>query len=405
MKNKIQLRPLWDIARQRFQKTPLAMRIGLITIVASSAYFLASRALDDEEQIVETPASNYPDGGTVINSSATIHKRKNRKLEKQIQKLQAEQKIILDNLRGLTAALDDYKNRQQAENTQNESHNATAESTQYSQPPEPSRVPQNGNVQSASGSTTSSASINPQAVSGPSVISFPTESTKRSFDRIHLSPGSFVETVLLSGVQATNGKPYPVLLKAIQSFIGPNKTRVDLSGCFILGKAKGNLSLSRVEIQPYKLACTAKSGRLFERDLNGFVADKTDNSFGVVGEVDLKADSRLATLTFLSSMIEGIGRNIERLQTKTTQTESGSSTSVTGNEGRYIVAGGAASAANKMTQFFLRHAENLLPTINIHSSQKIYVVIQDSVDLPSWYFKRTKKKGNDGFAYLSRLID
>ena len=104
-------------------------------------------------------------------------------------------------------------------------------------------------------------------------------------------------------------------------------------------------------------------------------------------------------------MIQGISQNIEKLQTKTTQTENGTSTSVSGNEGRYIVAGGAASAANKMTEFFLRHASNLLPTININSSQKLYVVIQDTVDLPSWYFKPNKKRGKNDFAYLSRLID
>ena len=167
----------------------------------------------------------------------------------------------------------------------------------------------------------------------------------------------------------------------------------------------GNLSLGRVEIQPYKLACTAKSGRLFERDLKGFVADKGDNSFGVIGEIDLKTNSRLATLTFLSSMLQGISQNIEKLHTKTTQTESGSSTSISGNEGRYIVAGGAAGAANKMTEFFLRHANNLMPTININSSQKLYVVVQDSVALPSWYFKRNTKKGENDFDYISNLID
>ena len=371
--------------------------VSAVLVLGSTATVI-SFLWNEDERVVETPKSHTIQGGRVIAGSSAVYKRQARNLQKQIEGLKNEQKAILGSLAQLTKHMETQISRQDV----NEAIRKKEERKHVDQPPpQTTQIPQN--VGPHTQQTYAPAIAKP--IRGPSVISFPTESKSRGKDRIHLSPGSFVETILLSGVQAAGGKPYPVLLKATQSFIGPNKTRIDLSGCFILGKAMGNLSLGRVEIQPYKLACTARSGRLFERDLKGFVADKNDNSFGVIGEVDLKANSRTATLAFLSSMLQGISQNIEKLHTKTTQTDNGSSTSISGNEGRYIVAGGAAGAANKMTDFFLRHASNLLPTINIHSSQKLYVVIQDSVDLPSWFFTRNKKKGENDFAYISRLID
>ena len=284
---------------------------------------------------------------------------------------------------------------------------------QYQEPPPQTKTisPSGAGAQSLQevGKAAAAGSAATVGAKGPSVISFPIQSEKTSKRKIHISSGSYIETVLLSGVQAANGKPYPVLLKATQSFVGPNKTRVDLSGCFILGKAMGNLNLGRVEIMPYKLACTAKSGELFERDLKGFVADKDDNSFGIKGDVDLKVGSRLASLTFLSSMIKGISGNIQKLQTQQTSTSSlgGSSTTsnIVGDETRYMAAGGASEAANTITKYFLDHVSGFMPTINVHSSQKLYVIVQESVELPAWYFKKNKKGTDNDFLYVTRLLD
>lgn len=241
---------------------------------------------------------------------------------------------------------------------------------------------------------------------GPSVISFPVQGKERIQQEmtVKVPAGSYLKAKLLTGVEASESRPVPVLLQADFFFVGPNKSKIDLSGCFIIAKSQGNLSIERVEMQANKISCVSKSGRMFERELNGFMADGKDSSFGIVGLVNSKQD-RVASMAFLSSIVQGIGSAIQQAQTSTqTNALGGSSSIVTGDQAKYMAAGGVSNAASLVTNWYLQHAQNLLPTINIGSGQDVWIVLQDTVDLPNWYFARAKNPQAMGsFSYLSRL--
>lgn len=221
---------------------------------------------------------------------------------------------------------------------------------------------------------------------------------------VTIPSGSFVKSKLLTGVEAPEGKALPVLLQADFAFVGPNKSKIDLSGCFIIAKSIGNLSIERVEMQASKISCVSKSGRSFERDINGFVADDTDNSFAVMGKVNSKQD-RVATMAFLSSIVEGVGKAISQSEASTvTNGFGGQSQMVTGDKAKYVAAGGLSSAASTVTNWYLEHAQGLMPTINIGSGHDIWLVMQDSVKLPNWYFKRSSSRYS-GVSFLTRLME
>lgn len=241
---------------------------------------------------------------------------------------------------------------------------------------------------------------------GPSVISFPVQGKERVQEEmtVKVPAGSYLKAKLLTGVEASESRPVPVLLQADFFFVGPNKSKIDLSGCFIIAKSQGNLSIERVEMQADKISCVSKSGRMFERGLNGFMADGKDSSFGIVGLVNSKQD-RVASTAFLSSIVQGIGSAIQQAQTSTqTNALGGASSIVTGDQAKYMAAGGVSNAASLVTNWYLQHAQNLLPTINIGSGQDVWIILQDTVDLPNWYFARAKTPQAMGsFSYLSRL--
>ena len=240
---------------------------------------------------------------------------------------------------------------------------------------------------------------------GPSIVSFPVKSKGQEEISVKIPSGSFVKAKLLTGVEASEGKALPVLLQADYAFVGPNKSRVDLTGCFFIAKSSGNLSIERVEMQVTKISCVSKSGRMFDKKINGFVADAKDNSFAVMGKVNSKQD-RVAAMAFLSSVVEGVGKSIQQAQTTTQNTATGVTSMISGNQGKYMLAGGAGNAASQVTQWYLQHAQNLLPTINIGSGQDIWLIVQDTVALPSWYFQKTDKKpSSKGFSYLTRFMD
>lgn len=247
-----------------------------------------------------------------------------------------------------------------------------------------------------------------KASKGPPVISFPVQGTRmRERSEIALPVGSYVKAKLLTGVEAPEGNPYPVLLQLDFANILPNKKSLDLRGCFMIAKAQGDLSTERVQMQATKLSCVSKSGQMFERDINGFVADAADNSFAVIGTVNTKQD-RVAAMAFLSSVVEGVGKAIQMAQTSEQTAADGTTrTTLTGNQGKYIAAGGAGTAAGMVAQWYLKQAQNLLPTINVGSGQDIWVVMNETVALPHEYFKKVSlgvSHGND-YSIVNGLFD
>ena len=246
---------------------------------------------------------------------------------------------------------------------------------------------------------------------GSATISFPVKTTGRVFLRepgIVLPSGSYVKAKLLTGVEAPEGKSYPVLMQLDFAYVIPNHKRLDLAGCFIIAKAQGDLSTERVQMQATKLSCVSKHGGMFEREVNGFIADDADNSFAVMGSVNSKQD-RVAATAFLASVVAGIGKAIQQAQTTQQTTPLGGSQSVlTGDQAKYIGAGGASEAATMVTQWYLKQAQNLLPTINVGSGQDVWVVMQDQVDLPRDYFAQNESGGQihaSVYSHFTKLVD
>lgn len=242
---------------------------------------------------------------------------------------------------------------------------------------------------------------------GPSVISFPVKGEElRERREIVLPPGAYVKGKMLTGVEAPEGTPYPVLIQLDFAHILPNRKSLDLSGCFVIAKAEGNLSIERVKMQATKLSCVARSGQMFERDINGFVADADDNSFGMIGEVNSKQD-RVAAMAFLSAVVEGAGRAIQMAQMSEERAVDGSShQNLTGNQGKYIASGGISQAGSMVAQWYLKQAQGLLPTINIGSGRDVWIVMHESIALPQNYFKKISgdRHGKD-YSFVSRLLD
>ena len=213
-----------------------------------------------------------------------------------------------------------------------------------------------------------------------SIISFPVrDNPVEKVDAVTIPSGSYVKAKLMTGIEAPEGKTYPVLLQLDFAYIAPNRHRVDLSGCFMIAKSQGDLSTERVQMQATKLSCVSKDGKMFEREVNGFIADDKDNSFAVIGSVNSKQD-RVAAMAFLSSVVEGVGKAVQQAQT-TSQTNAlgGSQSIVTGDQAKYLAAGGASSAGSMIAQWYLKQAQNLLPDHRLRARR---LVVMQIIRLP-----------------------
>ena len=350
-------------------------------------------------------------GGRILEDGHGIYRRKNHLLSKKLKNIEEKQKGLLEQIDGLHTALNALKEFQQAKTVQK----LDKKPLPLPPSPKPSPLPQPSpppsplpSSKSLSGKEVKMGKPTPHTWGrAPAIISFPVSEKEQKKMGVKLPSGSFVRATLLTGVEASESRAIPILLQADYAFIGPNKTRIDLSGCFFLAKSKGNLSIERVEAQVTTVSCVSKSGRMFEKKANGFIADAKDNSFAVIGSVNSKQD-RVAIMAFLSSIVEGVGKAIQQAQlSNQTNGVGGTSSLVTGDQVKYMASGGVSNAANLVTQWYLKHAQNLLPTINIGSGQEVWIVMQELVSLPNWYFKKPKKSSpkSGSYAYLSGLLN
>ena len=398
----------------------IAAGVGLLLLLT----YLASKGMERETYVFQSKDQVSFEGGKILGSTDSIYKRRDQLLSKAIKDLETKQTTTDEKLSGIESRLTEILNRlngtQQpatgtaspTNNTQQQS-NPNGEAPGFGNPPQPSSPSESYPTQQfyrergagMSPSVGTGLAAPRISAKGPATISFPVKEAEVGELGVVIPSGSYVKAKMMTGVEAPEGKNYPVLLQLDYAFIGPNRTKVDLTGCFGISKAQGDLSTERVQMQMVKISCVSQKGKMFEREVNGFVADDTDNSFAVIGSVSTKQD-RVAATAFLSSIVEGVGKAIQQAQT-TQQTNAlgGGQSVVTGDQVKYIGAGGASNAASMVTQWYLQQANRLLPTINIGSGQDIWVVMQDKVELPNWYFRKADSQDKSVYSYFTKIAE
>ncbi len=397
----------------KIRSQPIPLSLGAFFVIFTLIYLVSKH--EDQKTITYEHASDFSNA-RVLSSNQELYKRKEQLVSGKLETLEKQLKELTERLETQEKnKVAEVKNPIEPPPPVPEALEASPPNVSFTPPPRElhAQYPQNPAAyppnMAAPYPTAAPMGFQPQAqlprLPPPSIISFPvkSKSEKPSNLTVQIPAGSFVKAKLLTGIEAPEGKAFPVLMQADYAFVGPNKSRVDLSGCFLIAKSTGNLSIERVEMQTSKLSCVSKSGRMFERDISGYVADGKDNSFAVMGDVNSKQD-RVAATAFLASIVQGISGAVSQAQTTTTAGAlGGGTTSVTGDQAQYIAANGAGGAASTVTQWYLKHAESLLPTINVGSGQDVWVIMQDSVSLPNWYFEVHPTK-NGGFSFLSNLM-
>jgi conjugal transfer pilus assembly protein TraB len=198
-----------------------------------------------------------------------------------------------------------------------------------------------------------------------------------------LPTGSHVKARVVSGVEANAREPYPVLLQLDYAFTGPNKTRIDLSQCFMIAKARANMSTERVMMETESLSCVRDDGEHFKREAKGFVAG-SDNTFGATGTY-ISKQSQVLLSAVLASIAKNAGQAIADAE-KTTSIfgtdKAATAANVTGNKAAFIGGSALVDGAGMVAQWYLEQAKELLPSIGVGSGQDVFVVMLDSIKIP-----------------------
>ncbi|HON93897.1 MAG TPA: TrbI/VirB10 family protein [Methanoregulaceae archaeon] len=208
---------------------------------------------------------------------------------------------------------------------------------------------------------------------------------KKQDTETYLPAGSFFRATLLSGLDApTSGglksDPYPVLMMVTDLSILPNRYRMNIKECHLIGAGFGNVSDERAYIRTETLSCIRTDGKVIEVGMKGQAVGE-DGKLGIRGRLVSKQGQQLAMAIFAGTL-SGIGTALKPSQIPSLQV-TGTSDSVTAGIvrpelGSVAEAGaysGASRALEMIAQYYLKMAEKMFPIIEIDAGREIEIVI------------------------------
>jgi len=193
-------------------------------------------------------------------------------------------------------------------------------------------------------------------------------------DRFYLPAGAILQGVLLSGVDAPSGKvamkdPIPVLARIKLDAILPNRYRADIKECFTLLEAVGDLASERAMMRAITMSCVRRDRSIIEVPLAGYAVGE-DGRAGLRGDVVTKQGAVLGR-----AMIAGFADGLASAFGGGNTFSFGGNTGVSSADLERGAIGGASSALDRVSQWYLERADELHPTINIDSGRQITVVL------------------------------
>ncbi len=202
-----------------------------------------------------------------------------------------------------------------------------------------------------------------------------------------LPSGSFMKAVTLSGLDApTSGgsqsEPYPVLLGITDLSVLPNRFRMNLRECFIIGAGYGNLSDERAYIRTETLSCVRSDGAVVDISLKGHVVGE-DGKLGMRGRLVSKQGQKIA-MALVAGMLGSFG-DAFRPQTASVLQLDPSKSGVFRHDPVDILQagalGGAGSALNRVADYYLKMADKVFPIIEVDAGREVEVIVLKGQEL------------------------
>ncbi|OJW46981.1 MAG: hypothetical protein BGO67_09805 [Alphaproteobacteria bacterium 41-28] len=202
--------------------------------------------------------------------------------------------------------------------------------------------------------------------------------------------GAFAKTVLLSGLDASSAMnassdPRPMLLRLIDPGTLPRKFQSDLKDCHCLASAYGDLSSERVYARLEKLTCIERAtGEIIETQVAGYIAG-SDGKAGIRGVVASK-DGQFLGRSLVGGIFAGLSNvaNPQNRQGFINPFTPGNTTPPSiGETFTSGMAGGAATALDRLSQYYIDRAEQLQPVIQVAAGQVVDIVFTEGTFIGS----------------------
>lgn len=194
--------------------------------------------------------------------------------------------------------------------------------------------------------------------------------------------GSFSEAVMIEGADANASvtgqqNTSPVVITLIGDVSMPNGKTYSLDQCRVTGEIYGDISSERGEVRTKNISCILKNGEHIDMPFDGHVAYQGKQ--GIRGKPVMRNGAIIANAG-AAGLLSGFGEGIKSAATPTVGI--GASASVgAGDILKQGFGGGASKAADTLSQYWIKRAEQYHPVIDIGAGNAVTVVFQQGFRL------------------------
>jgi conjugal transfer pilus assembly protein TraB len=218
---------------------------------------------------------------------------------------------------------------------------------------------------------------------GMQKTSFSYESLKKKATKLPwISSGSFSEAVLIEGVDANasvtgqqDSRPVTIRLRGKTTM--PNNKQFDLDGCFIVGEAWGDISSERGNVRTRSIACNLKNGKDIDMEFEGHVS--WQGKYGIKGTPVMR-NGKIIGYAGAAGFLSGIGEGVKSAATPSVGLGATANVSAGDVLGQGL-GGGGSKAAETLSQYWIKRAEQYHPIIDIGAGNEVTVVFQKGFQL------------------------
>ncbi|WP_419421562.1 TraB/VirB10 family protein (plasmid) [Legionella sp. D16C41] len=204
---------------------------------------------------------------------------------------------------------------------------------------------------------------------------------------IYLSPAHYVPSntsvraVILGGADAdasVNGQSKNngvMLFKFLEDGTLPNGARSHLKGCRVSANSYGDISSERAFATLYRLSCAHPGQPIIDKEVTGWVF--FNGKVGIKGK-PLMRDNKVMTWAGISGALSGIAQAAQYAQSVQNIGPYGASSVVPSSQiAPFAAYGGASKAADTLSAYYVKRAEQYHPVIQVGSGNVVTIVFKD----------------------------
>lgn len=207
-----------------------------------------------------------------------------------------------------------------------------------------------------------------------------------------LPTGSMIQGVLINGMDATAGRgkgnAVPALVRVKKDAILPNRYIQAVKECFIIVSGVGNLATERAEMRGENISCIFKDGQIVDGPISAYVVGE-DGKSGLRGRVVSKQGSIIAR-SMVAGVLGGFGKQLAPTSVPSLDISGSGETKYNmpnlGNASEMALANGVGSGLDRVANFYMDLAEQMVPVIEIDAGRQVTLILNNK-------FQATTGKG------------